>query len=104
MQYIASLWLRNAIPQITALHSKQLSKINDHCSALVLISRFCQIKFIFFVYVCCLLLVMLSVNFDVCAIAFVTYLSNGVRFQLLQALSLDGFPTATTLFSLCCKV
>ena len=83
MQHIASLWLRNAIPQTTALHSKQLSKINDHCSALVLISRFCQVKFVFFffVYVCCLRLVMFHMNFDVCSIAFITYLSNGVRFQ-----------------------
>ena len=48
MEYIASLWLRNAMLQTTVLHSKQLSKINDHCRALVFISRFCQVKFVLF--------------------------------------------------------
>ena len=50
---------------------------------------------------------MSSVNFDVCSIAFVMYLLNDVSlliFVLIRnyctQLSLDGFPNATTLFSL----
>ena len=50
-------------------------------------------SFVFFGF----LLVMFSVNFDVCSIAFVMHFLNGVTFQfcsstwLLQPLSLDGF-------------
>ena len=47
------------------------------------------------------------VNFNVCSIAFVMYLLNGVPFLIFvlthdycTALSLDGFADATTLFSL----
>ena len=46
-------------------------------------------------------------NFDVCLIAFVMYLSNGVPFSIFvltrdycTPLSLDGFPNAPTLLSL----
>ena len=62
-------------------------------------------KTIFF----CVLLVMSSVNFDVCSIAFVVYLLNGVLsiFVLIRnyctPLSLDGFFNATTLLSLSFK-
>ena len=47
------------------------------------------------------------VNFDVCSIAFVMCLLNGVPFSIFvlmrdyfTPLSLDGFPNATTLLSL----
>ena len=47
------------------------------------------------------------VNFNVCSIAFVMYLLNGVLFSVFvlvrdycTPLSLDGFPDATTLLSL----
>ena len=52
---------------------------------------------------------MFSVNFDVCSIAFVMCLLNGVPFQfcfntwLLHSFSLDGFPNAATLLSLSFK-
>ena len=55
----------------------------------------------------CLLLVMSSVNFDVCSIVFVMYFLIGAPFSnfvLLRdyciPLSLNGFPNATTLLSL----
>ena len=47
-------------------------------------------------------------NFDVCSIAIVMYLLNGVPFSIFvlihdyyTPLNLDGFPNATTLLSLC---
>ena len=50
------------------------------------------------------------VNFDVCLIAFVMYLLNGVPFSMFALirdyytpLSLGGFPNATTLLSLSFK-
>ena len=50
---------------------------------------------------------MSPVNFDVCSIAFVMYLVNGVPFSIFvlirdfcTLLSLDEFPNATTLLSL----
>ena len=56
---------------------------------------------------CSLLLAMSSVNFDVCSIAFVMYLINGVPFSIFvlirdycTPLGLDGFPNATSLLSL----
>ena len=52
-------------------------------------------------------LVMSSANFDVCSIAFVMHLLNGVSFSTFllirdycTPLSLDGFPYATILLSL----
>ena len=55
----------------------------------------------------CQILVMFYVNFDVCSIAFVVYLLNGVPFSIFvlirefcTPLSLVGFPNATTLLFL----
>ena len=54
-----------------------------------------------------LILAMSCVNFDVCSIALVMYLLNGVPFPIFvlirdyfAPLSVDGFPNATALFSL----
>ena len=59
---------------------------------------------------CSLLLAFSSVNFDVCSIAFVMYLLNGVPFSIFvlirdycTLLSLDGFLNATTSLSFTLK-
>ena len=61
----------------------------------------------FFVFFFVLILASSSVNFNVCSIDFVMLLLNGVPFSIFvlmrdycTALSLDGFPNATTLLSL----
>ena len=55
----------------------------------------------------CLLVVISSVNFDVCLISFVMNLLNGVPLSIFvlirdycTPLSMDGFPNATCLLSL----
>ena len=95
---------------------KQISKVTEDISK----SRQKKSNFfrlLFFVSFFCLLLVMSSVNFDVCSIAFLMYLLNVVPFSISvlihdysTPLCLDGFPNATILLSLsfelffCCDV